>query len=256
MRSGLAFPVSHGDGRVTLGFENSAVYQDAGDAFAAAQRSIVATLPGAVYRYINSGLNVLGAIIRDQIERRGLPYHETLYGLLVDRLGMASYQHSAAIAGNLIASGAGFATLRDYAKLGVLSCRTACGTASGCCRRLGRLRADRDACRDQLCGVLPHQYRPPIPRSPARYRLGIGRLRPAYLHLAPPPDGRSGQQPDGPPDGSLGSQVAAALLARSVSSCSVSSPVAIRITLTALPITSAGRFSPRGPRSITASIHE
>jgi hypothetical protein len=120
MRSGLAFPVSHGDGRVTLGFENSAVYQDAADAFEAAQRSIVATVPGAVYRYINSGLNVLGAIIRDQIERRGLPYYETLYGLLVDRLGMASYQHSADIAGNLIASGAGFATLRDYAKLGVL----------------------------------------------------------------------------------------------------------------------------------------
>ncbi len=120
MRSGLGFPVSHGDGSVTLGFENSAVYQDAGDAFEAAQRSIVATVPGAVYRYINSGLNVLGAIIRDQIERRGLPYHETLYGLLVDRLGMASYQHSADIAGNLIGSGAGFATLRDYAKLGVL----------------------------------------------------------------------------------------------------------------------------------------
>jgi CubicO group peptidase (beta-lactamase class C family) len=86
----------------------------------AAQRSIVATVPGTVFRYINSGLNVLGAIIRDRIEGRGLPYHETLYGLLVDRLGMASYQHSADIAGNLIASGAGFATLRDYAKLGVL----------------------------------------------------------------------------------------------------------------------------------------
>jgi len=120
MRSGLAFPVLHDDGRATLGFENSAVYQDAADAFDAAQRSIVATEPGAVYRYINSGLNVLGAIIRDCIERRGLPYHATLYGLLADRLGMASYQHSADIAGNLIASGAGFATLRDYAKLGVL----------------------------------------------------------------------------------------------------------------------------------------
>jgi CubicO group peptidase (beta-lactamase class C family) len=33
---------------------------------------------------------------------------------------MASYQHSADMAGNFIASGAGFATLRDYAKLGVL----------------------------------------------------------------------------------------------------------------------------------------
>jgi hypothetical protein len=81
MRSGLGFPVSHGDGRVTLGFENSTVYQDDDDAFEAAQHSIVAAVPGAVYRYINSGLNVLGAIDRDQIERRGLPYHETFYGL-------------------------------------------------------------------------------------------------------------------------------------------------------------------------------
>ncbi len=120
MRSGLAFPVMHDDGHVTLGFENSAVYQDGCDAFDAAQRSIVATQPGSVFRYINSGLNVLGAIIRDQIERRGLPYHQTLYSLLADRLGMASYQHSADLAGNLIGSGAGFATLRDYAKLGVL----------------------------------------------------------------------------------------------------------------------------------------
>jgi CubicO group peptidase (beta-lactamase class C family) len=120
MRSGLGFPVRHGDGRTTIGFENSAVYQDAGDAFEAAQRSIVATVPGSVFRYVNSGMNVLGAIIRDQIERRGLPYYQTAYGLLVDRLGMSSYQHSADMEGNLIASGAGYATLRDYAKLGVL----------------------------------------------------------------------------------------------------------------------------------------
>ena len=73
-----------------------------------------------MFRYVNSGMNVLGAIIRDQIERRRLPYYQTAYGLLVDRLGMRSYQHSADIAGNLIASGAGYATLRDYAKLGVL----------------------------------------------------------------------------------------------------------------------------------------
>lgn len=120
MRSGLAYPVALEDGRVLLGFENSGVYQEAGDAFAAAQRSIVATVPGAVFRYVNSGMNVLGAIIRDQIERRGLPYHRTAYALLVDRLGMGGYQHSADMAGNLIASGAGYATLRDYAKLGVL----------------------------------------------------------------------------------------------------------------------------------------
>jgi CubicO group peptidase (beta-lactamase class C family) len=120
MRSGLAFPVRHEDGRTTIGFENSAVYQDATDAFEAAQRSVVATVPGSVFRYVNSGMNVLGSIIRDQIERRGLPYYETAYGLLVDRLGMSSYQHSADLAGNLIASGAGYATLRDYAKLGVL----------------------------------------------------------------------------------------------------------------------------------------
>jgi CubicO group peptidase (beta-lactamase class C family) len=120
MRSGLGFPVRHEDGRTTIGFENSAVYQDGVNAFEAAQRSLVATIPGSVFRYVNSGMNVLGAIIRDQIERRGLPYYQTAYGLLVDRLGMSSYQHSADLAGNLIASGAGYATLRDYARLGVL----------------------------------------------------------------------------------------------------------------------------------------
>ena len=63
---------------------------------------------------------MLGAAIRALIEARSLPYHQTIYELLADRIGMASYQHSADIAGNLIASGSGFATLRDYAKLGVL----------------------------------------------------------------------------------------------------------------------------------------
>jgi CubicO group peptidase (beta-lactamase class C family) len=120
MRSGLGFPVRHEDGSVALGFENSAVYQDAADAFETAQRMIVATSPGAVFRYVNSGMNVLGSVIREQIARRGLPYHQTVYDMLADRLGMSSYQHSADIAGNFIGSGAGFATLRDYAKLGVL----------------------------------------------------------------------------------------------------------------------------------------
>ncbi len=120
MRSGLGFPVRHEDGSVTIGFENSAVYQDAADAFETAQRMIVATLPGAVFRYVNSGMNALGSVIRDQIAPRGLPYHQTVYAMLADRLGMSSYQHSADIAGNFIGSGAGFATVRDYAKLGVL----------------------------------------------------------------------------------------------------------------------------------------
>lgn len=120
MRSGLGFPARHEDGTATLGFENSAVYQDAADAFDMAQRSIVATVPGAVFRYVNSGMNVMGAVIRDQIERRGLSYHQTVYAMLADRLGMSSYQHSADMAGNFIGSGAGFATVRDYAKLGVL----------------------------------------------------------------------------------------------------------------------------------------
>jgi CubicO group peptidase (beta-lactamase class C family) len=164
MRSGLAFPVSHGDGRVTLGFENSAVYQDAGDAFEAAQRSIVATVPGAVYHYINSGLNVLGAIVRDQIEQRGLPHYEILYGLLVDRLCMASYQHSADIAGNLIASGAGFATLRDYAKLGVLYLQNGMWDGE---RLLPQGWADYALTATHSGSVLSHQYRPPVPRSPA-----------------------------------------------------------------------------------------
>jgi Beta-lactamase len=120
MRSGIGFPVRLADGTITLGFENSAVYQDGVDAFEAAQRSIVAALPGSVFRYVNSGMNVLGSVIRNEIERRDLPYHRTVYALLADKLGMTSYQHSADIAGNFIASGAGYATLRDYAKLGVL----------------------------------------------------------------------------------------------------------------------------------------
>ncbi len=123
MRSGLAMPMLDADGRLTLAYENSAVYHDAADAFEAAQRQVVALEPGAVFRYVNSGINVLGAVLRAQIERRGSPYHPTVYGLLADRLGMRSFQHSADVAGNLIASGAGFATLRDYAKLGVLYAR-------------------------------------------------------------------------------------------------------------------------------------
>jgi CubicO group peptidase (beta-lactamase class C family) len=92
---------------------------------------------------------VLGAIVRDQIERRGLPYYETLYGLLVDRLGMASYQHSADIAGNLIASGAGFATLRDYAKLGVLYLQNGMWDGERLLPPGWVDHADRDAYRDE-----------------------------------------------------------------------------------------------------------
>jgi hypothetical protein len=88
--------------------------------------------------------------------------------------------------GNLIASGAGFAALRHYAKFGALAERHVARRAAPAAG-LRRLLAGRDAYRDQLSGVLPHQYRPPVPRSPARYRLGIGRLRPTHLHLAPPP---------------------------------------------------------------------
>jgi CubicO group peptidase (beta-lactamase class C family) len=120
MRSGLGFPARDETGAPRLVFENTVVYSDAGDAFEAAQRALVATIPGSVYRYVNTGINVLGAILRDQIEARGLPYHETVYALLVDRIGMASYQHSADRTGNFIASGSGAAVLRDYARFGLL----------------------------------------------------------------------------------------------------------------------------------------
>ena len=119
MRSGLAMPCV-GEAGAALGFEGSAVYFDAVDAFAAAQANIVAVRPGAVFRYINAGINVLAAIIRDRIEQRGLSYHPTIYSLLPDVLGMSSYRMSADIAGNLIGSGAAFATLRDWAKLAAL----------------------------------------------------------------------------------------------------------------------------------------
>ena len=108
-------------GDATIGFENSAVYQDAPDAFEAAQRSIVATIPGSVFRYINAGLNVLGADHPRPHRGRGT-------ALSPDRLpacwptgsAWAAISIPRTCAGNLIASGAGFATLRDYAKLGVL----------------------------------------------------------------------------------------------------------------------------------------
>ena len=119
MRSGLAMPCL-GDNGSALGFEGAAVYFDAVDAFAAAQANIVAVRPGAVFRYINAGINVLAAIIRDRIELHDLKYHETIYALLPDTLGMSSYRMSADIAGNLIGSGAAFATSRDWAKLAVL----------------------------------------------------------------------------------------------------------------------------------------
>lgn len=119
MRSGLAMPCLGADGS-SLGFEGAAVYFDAVDAFAAAQANIVAVRPGAVFRYINAGINVLAAILRERIERQGLDYHGGLYGLLPDVLGMASYRISGDIAGNLIGSGAAFATLRDWSKLAVL----------------------------------------------------------------------------------------------------------------------------------------
>ena len=119
MRSGLAMPCL-GETGTAIGFEGSAVYFDAVDSFAAAQANIVGVRPGAVFRYINAGINVLAAILRDRIERRGLPYHETLYSLLPDLLGMSSYRMSGDIEGNLIGSGSAFATLRDWSKLGVL----------------------------------------------------------------------------------------------------------------------------------------
>jgi CubicO group peptidase (beta-lactamase class C family) len=119
MRSGLGYPMVDGQGGSRAGFENAQVYDMAEDAFVAAQRASVLAMPGSVYRYNNTGINVLGAILRDRIESRGLPYHATLYGLLADRIGMASYQHSADIVGNLVASGSGFARLRDYARFGL-----------------------------------------------------------------------------------------------------------------------------------------
>ena len=113
-----------------------------------------------MFRYINAGPNVLGAVIRDQIARRGLPYHQTVYGLLADRLGMASYQHSADIAGNLIASGAGFATFARLRQArGSLPAGRRLGWRAPAAARVGRLRADPDAYRHELCGVLPRQHR-------------------------------------------------------------------------------------------------
>ena len=60
MRSGLGMPVRHEDGRVTVGFENSAVYQEAGDAFdagfvAAWLSADRATTPAVLRRAVVAG---------------------------------------------------------------------------------------------------------------------------------------------------------------------------------------------------------
>src|ERR1043166_6395303 len=66
-----------------------------------------------------------------------------------------------------------------------------------------------------------------------------------------------GRQPGGPraprPPPPREPSSAAADFAESISSAS--SPVAMRMTLTDMPITSAGRFSPRGPRGIYNRPH-
>jgi CubicO group peptidase (beta-lactamase class C family) len=74
MRSGLGFPVSHGAGRVTFGFENSAVYQDAGDAFEAAQRSARgAALPARLAANLPIRLSVLANL--PSIKESARPRH-------------------------------------------------------------------------------------------------------------------------------------------------------------------------------------
>ena len=147
-----------------------------------------------MFRYINAGPNVLGAVIRDQIARRGLPYHRTVYGLLADRLGMASYQHSADIAGNLIASGAGFATLRDYAKIGVLYLQD--GVWNG--ERLLPPGWAAYALTPRIPARATRRVSAPTPttcfRICRRNCLGIRRVGPAHLYLAPPPLDRRGHQ--------------------------------------------------------------
>jgi CubicO group peptidase (beta-lactamase class C family) len=162
------------------------------DAFEAAQRSIVATVPGSVFRYINTGPNVLGAVTRYQITRPGLPYHPTIYGLLADRLGMASYQLSADIAGNLIASDADFATLRDDAELAVLYLQDSVWNGGACCRPVGPITRWRRRI------PAPAMQRASA-RTPTGYISGFaaGDSRASdqrILILAPPPLNRRGRR--------------------------------------------------------------
>jgi hypothetical protein len=175
MRSGLAMPCV-GEGGAALGFEGSAVYFDAVDAFAAAQANMVAVRPGAVFRYVNAGINVLAAIIRDRIEQRGLSYHPTIYSQLPnvrrhrgqpDRLRRG---------------------LRHVARLGE-ACRAVSpgrhverrAAPSG---RLGRLRARRDARRHKLCSNILDECGPALSSASTGCRVAVRRLRSAGLHPA------------------------------------------------------------------------
>jgi hypothetical protein len=136
--SGLTFPVAHGDGRVTLGFENSAVYQDAGDAFEAAQRSIVATVPGAVYRtstaastcsarYPRPDRTARAAVLRDLVRSAGRSPQDGELPAYRRHCGQSD-----PVGGRL----------RDLARLReawcTITCKTACGTARSSCRKAGR----------------------------------------------------------------------------------------------------------------------
>ena len=122
----------------TIGFENSAVYQDAGDAYEAAQRSIVATVPGAVYPLHQC---------RAQRARLGHPRpdREARPAVSPDALRPAdrSARH-----GELSAFGRhrrqsdrarapGSRICATTPSSACCTCRTGCGTASGCCRRAG-----------------------------------------------------------------------------------------------------------------------
>ena len=196
MRSGLGFPVrtttaaSRSGSRTARSTRTPAMRSRRRNARSSRR------CPGRVFRYVNSGMNVLGAVIRDQIERRGLPYHPD--GLSTagrsarhaqlpafgrhrrqpDRL-RRRFRHLARLRQARRAVPEGRRVERRAvaaAKAGSITRLTAThtGTSYAACFRTN---IDR-----------------PFPDRAAGYRLGVRCVRPAHLHPAPPSVDRRGDR--------------------------------------------------------------
>lgn len=75
--------------------------------------------PGAVFNYSSGTSNLLSGILRDQFKTHK-DYLDFIYTDFIDKIGMNSAIIEADLAGNYVASSYGWASTRDWAKLGLL----------------------------------------------------------------------------------------------------------------------------------------
>jgi CubicO group peptidase (beta-lactamase class C family) len=91
--------------------------------------------PNTVGRYRNTDPVLANYLIRLAVEKRNEPYHAFPQRALFDRIGIRTMVMETDPYGNFLTQGYEFASGRDWAGSATCTCRTACGTASGCCRR-------------------------------------------------------------------------------------------------------------------------